>query len=171
LVFQVVRKLGGPIPQNIEQELLRQGFDSFHALTRLGDEKNLNLFLAEAKNFLSEPFNLGHKLALESIAALLKCHSLESLSTMAGNIKKFSTSAPRSAPCKNQNLAPITIEDIVPPKMDILKQLLSTKMNEITGRNDYMPSDFAVSQTDSPLLYSIQCVMCPKCLFSNLIFL
>jgi hypothetical protein len=72
VVFEVVRKLGGPIQNNIEIELTRQGFDSFHALAGLADENYFKEFVKEAKEHMKTSFNLGSIITIKSVATLIK---------------------------------------------------------------------------------------------------
>jgi hypothetical protein len=44
IVFEVLRKLGEPIPTKINVELVNQGFNSFYSLVELGTDANIEEF-------------------------------------------------------------------------------------------------------------------------------
>jgi hypothetical protein len=125
IVFEVLRKLGGPIPTKINVELVKQGFNSFYSLVELGTDANIEEFQKEA----TSKFNLGDKLTIKSIASIMKATTLEKLAAMASEIEKKNYAPPSLSNNKKQAKS-LTAEPISAPSLDLLKNLVSTKLTE-----------------------------------------
>jgi hypothetical protein len=127
-------------------------------LAGLADENYFQDFIKEAKQHMKTPFNLGSLITIKSIASLIKSHNLEELATMAANLKKNNSSFPFGSSVQKNKILESGI--IVPPNVDVLKSLVAKQVNIMAGSGDYKPTDFAVTQTDSPMAFKIQCVSC-----------
>jgi hypothetical protein len=158
IVFEVLRKLGGPIPTKIEVELVKQGFNSFYSLVELGTDANIEEFLKEA----SSKFNLGDRLTIKSIASITKATTLEKLAAMASEIEKKNSAPPTTLSSNKKQAKSLTAEPISAPSFDLLKSLVSTKLIELLNE-EFSATDIIVRETDSPLTFNIQCVKCPNC--------